>query len=95
MPVNFIRHYYDIYQLLGQNSVLEFIGTEAYYEHKAHRFRKTDEMDLTKNEAFNLNDSDTREKYAREFKRTEILYYGGFPSFDMIIERIKKHQGSL
>jgi hypothetical protein len=95
MPVNFIRHYYDIYQLLGDQSVREFIGTPAYQEHKILRFRKTDEMDLTKNQAFVLLDPKTREKYAREFKRTEVLYYGGFPSFDQILERIKSHLRNL
>lgn len=95
MPVNFIRHYYDIYQLLGQSSVLEFIGTDAYYEHKALRFREKDELDLSKNEAFNLRDIATREKYSEEFKRTEVLYYGGFPSFEQILDRIRSHLETL
>lgn len=95
MPVNFIRHYYDIYQLLGDESVLEFIGTQAYQEHKTLRFRKSDELDLTKNQAFILANVTTREKYTREFKRTEVLYYGGFPTFDQIFERIQSHLGTL
>lgn len=95
MPVNFIRHYYDVYQLLGQKSVLDFIGTEAYLAHKASRFRKTDEMDLTKNEAFILKKSKTREHYAREYQRTQVLYYGGFPTFDSILERINAHLREL
>src|SRR5690606_31576415 len=33
-PVNFMRHYYDIYHLLEQPSVLSFIGTEDYYKWK-------------------------------------------------------------
>lgn len=95
MPVNFIRHYYDIYQLLGDKSVQEFIGTPAYQDHKTLRFRKSDELDLTKNQAFVLADPKTREKYAREFKRTEVLYYGGFPSFDQILERIQNRLKDL
>ena len=91
MPVNFIRHYYDVYQLLGNENVLKFIGTKAYFDHKASRFRKTDEMDLTKNEAFILGDSETRERYTKEYERTRVLYYGGFPSFDSIMERIGYH----
>ena len=52
-------------------------------------------MDLTKNEAFILSNSTTREQYAREYQRTEVLYYGGFPSFDSILERIQGHLGKL
>lgn len=95
MPVNFIRHYYDVYQLLGHKSVLDFIGTEAYFKHKASRFRKTDEMELIKNEAFVLSDAATRDKYSREYERTQVLYYGGFPSFDAILGRIKLHLSKL
>lgn len=89
MPVNFIRHYYDVYQLLGQKSVLDFIGTKAYFDHKAVRFRKADEMDLTKNEAFVLSDAATREKYTKEYQRTQVLYFGDFPSFEAVIDRIR------
>lgn len=95
MPVNFIRHYYDIYQLLGQQSVLEFIGTEAYHKHKASRFRKADEMDLNKNEAFMLSEPATRERYSLEYQRTQVLYYGGFPSFESILARIQEHLEKL
>ena len=95
MPVNFIRHYYDVYQLLGQRSVLDFIGTEAYVKHKHSRFRKSDELDLTKNEAFVLSAAATRERYSREYLRTQVLYYGGFPSFDSILARIQLHLSKL
>jgi hypothetical protein len=95
MPVNFIRHYYDVYQLLGEKSVLNFIGTEAYLKHKASTFRKRTEQDLTKNEAFILSSSATRAKYAKEYQRTQVLYYGGFPSFDGILERIHSYLGKL
>jgi hypothetical protein len=38
-PVNFMRHYYDIYRLLHQTEVQAFIGTDAYEAHKEKRFR--------------------------------------------------------
>jgi hypothetical protein len=95
MPVNFIRHYYDVYQLLGDQSVLGFIGTKPYYEHKAARFRTGDEPNIKKNEAFVLSDRATRERYAKEFQRTQALYYGGFPSFDAILARIQEHVQKL
>jgi len=95
MPVNFIRHYYDIYQLLGNESVQKFIGTKEYLEHKMNRFRVSDGKDLTKNEAFILSDRSTRKRYAEEYKRTQALYYGGFPDFDKILERIQSNLGRL
>ena len=95
MPVNFIRHYYDVYQLLGIQSVLEFIGTKEYLSHKAARFRKTDEMDLSRNAAFILSDPGTRQRYAREYERTQVLYYGRSPSFDSILARIEAHLEKL
>lgn len=52
MPINFIRHYYDVYKLLDDESVTAFIGTDGYHAHKMNRFRKPDELDLMKNEAF-------------------------------------------
>ena len=91
MPENFIRHYYDIYQLLGQKSVIDFIGTKAYREHKITRFKKSANLDLSNNEAFILSDRVIREKYSREYLRTQVLYYGGFPSFDSILDRIKTY----
>lgn len=91
LPVNFIRHYYDVYQLLDNQSVLDFIGTKAYHDHKAIRFRKSEDIELKNNEAFILSRAETRRKYEQEYLRTKVLYYAGFPSFDLIIERIQSH----
>ena len=90
LPINFIRHYYDVYQLLNNESVLEFIGTEPYLEHKKSRFRESDEFDLTRNDAFLLSDNKTRTRYQEEYRRTQALYYDEFPSFDEILQRIEK-----
>ena len=88
MPMNFMRHYYDVYCLLGDNSVQEFIGTVAYLEHKAKRFRQDDEADLTRNEAFLLSDAETRKNYAAAYAGTRALYYRDQVAFDAILERI-------
>ena len=95
LPVNFIRHYYDIYQLLGIQSVRDFIGTDEYYAHKKARFRDVDQAEISKNEAFILRSAATREVYAREYQRTQALYYGGAPSFDQIMEKIKAWSSKL
>src|SRR5208283_2090782 len=36
---NFLRHYYDINQLLDVEAVQRFIGTPEYWEHKMKRFK--------------------------------------------------------
>ena len=39
IPTNFLRHYYDIHQLLDVEAVQKFIGTPEYLEHKKKRFK--------------------------------------------------------
>jgi predicted nucleotidyltransferase component of viral defense system len=86
---NFMRQYYDIYCLLDNPKVLEFIGTEEYENHKKERFPKADyEIPLTENEAFTLTDTDTRKSFAERYKSTSALYYKGQPSFEEVLARI-------
>ena len=47
-PIDFMRHYYDVYSLLRRLEVQAFIGSDAYQAHKSRRFRGGDERDLTK-----------------------------------------------
>ncbi len=89
MPSNFLRHYYDVSQLLKLERVQNFIGTEAYIAHKKKRFKEKDEQDLTKNEAFIISDSDVRQKYNKAFLISKDLYYKGQPSFDGFLTDIK------
>src|SRR5579864_4553400 len=56
-PVDFMRHYYDLYELLQRSEVQKFIGTEAYKQHKANRFRQADNQNIAENEAFILSDA--------------------------------------
>ena len=95
LPVNFIRHHYDIYRLLEHDSVLSFVGSDSFLEHKNSRFRSSDESNLSKNEAFLLQDSKTREVFSKEYLRTKDLYYNDFPSFDSILDRIGSHISKL
>jgi hypothetical protein len=55
-PVEFMRHYYDIYELLQQPEVQRFIGAEAYKKHKQARFRQAYNQNIAENEAFLLRD---------------------------------------
>lgn len=91
MPVNFLRHYYDIYKLLENDRVLNFIGSPEYRAHKQHRFRTSDEINISKNPAFTISDPKVRKLYSEEFKMKSALYFGDQPEFGKILERIKKY----
>jgi len=95
MPTNFMRHYYDIHQLLEQSEVQKFIGTPAYEERKKLRFRTGDTLKISDNEAFLLKDAATRKLYAAEYKKTASLYYKGQVPFEEILARISKYLACL
>jgi hypothetical protein len=59
VPTNFLRHYYDIHQLLDVESVEKFIGTPEYLEHKKKRFKFLDH-DVAKSGAFTIEDENIR-----------------------------------
>ena len=86
---NLMRQYYDLYCLLEVPEVLEFIGTEAYFEHKKARFPKKDlEIPISENEAFLLSNPDQRAEFEARYRATEALYYKGQVEFDSLIARI-------
>lgn len=89
---NFMRQYYDVYCLLGNEEVVKFIGTEEYEEYKEKHFSKTDlEIPIQKNEAFLLSKKEMRAEFADRYKATAALYYQGQPPFDELITRVAEH----
>lgn len=94
-PNNFLRHYYDIYQLLGNDRVLNFIGTEEYYIHKEKRFRVSDERNLSINDAFIFPNEDIKTLYSKKYKEKAALYFEQQPLFVDILERIWTHLNKL
>jgi len=87
-PANFLRHYYDIYCLLGTGEIQSFIGTAEYAAHKQKRFPKADNLCIAENEAFRLQNPDVFALYQAEYKKTEGLYYNGVVQFEEILKRI-------
>jgi len=87
-PVNFMRHYYDVYSLLQRSEVQAFIGTDEYKAHKARRFRRADNPNIAQNEAFILSDAATRKSYEEAFAETSALYYGDKPTMAQILGKI-------
>lgn len=90
-PGNFLRHYYDVYCLLGLEEVQAFMREPAYQERKAQRFRSGDEQLVARNQAFVLADAAQRERFAFEYRKTHALYYQGQPDFDALVARIHQY----
>jgi len=88
---NFTRHYYDIYQLLQQERVVEFIGTTEYQAHKSFRFRKSDEMNLKMNPAFTLPDQEVRARYSERLAASSGLYFRGQPTIEEILKCLSNY----
>lgn len=96
VPSNFLRHYYDVFCLLGNDVVKEFIGTQAYEAHKKKRFPLIDrDVPLYKQEAFTLKNVEIRKKFEREYKKSSALYYQGQPSFDKVLSLILSNLNNL
>ena len=89
-PIDFMRHYYDAYNLLRRPDVQRFIGSGAYKAHKQKRFRQGDNPDLTRNQAFILADLPTRELYAKAYDSGAALYFGKKPTFVEILAEFRK-----
>jgi hypothetical protein len=96
ITVNFMRQYYDIYCLLDNERVQNFIGTEEYIQHKQNRFPKKDYIiPVAENEAFLLSDTNIRASFEKRYRDTASLYYQGQPSFTTIIEKIQQELHKL
>jgi hypothetical protein len=94
VPPNFLRHYYDIHQLLEVDAVQKFIGTTAYLEHKKKRFKSLN-MDVANSGAFTIEDASIRKRFEAEYSKTAPLYYRGQISFDSILTRIQQDLARL
>lgn len=93
---NLIRQYYDVYSLLGNKQVQDFVGTEEYQTHKATRFPKIDyTIPLGENEAFLLTNADLRNRFIERYQLTAKLYYNGQPDFKEMLAVIHQWVGKL
>jgi hypothetical protein len=96
LPANFIRHYYDLFKLLENKEVLDFIGTEGYFEHKRKRFVGADAHETIADcEGFRLPDPEEKKLFEREYEKTSSLYYREKPQFQDILDRISKYLQKL
>jgi len=94
-PINFMRHYYNVYCLLDEPEVQAFIGTPEYRAHKEKRFRAGDNPLIAENEAFLLHNPSVRKEYEDAFQDTKTLYYKAQPGFDEIMAKIREQADRL
>lgn len=93
---NFMRQYYDVYCLLGNSDVTEFIGSPEYAKHKSIRIKGADNLiQLNEHPALLLREKEVRESFKKRYLSTSKLYYKGQPSFEEILERIKSNLHKL
>ncbi len=87
LPNNFLRHYYDIYYLLGVKEVVNFINTDEYKRYKQERFRSHDTV-IKNCEGFSLKDTEERKIFMHSYQTSSALYYKGQIPLDKILKRI-------
>ena len=93
---NYMRQYYDVYSLLNDGSVQEFVGTPEYVVHKKDRFPADDlALAINKNEAFLLSNPEVRERLKKRYEGTKALYYKGQPPFEELLKTIHKYIDQL
>ena len=93
-PREWMRHYYDVYMLLGTNEVQQFIGTSDYQLHKEKRFKSLP-LDLSNAAAIVLTDSAIFEKYRAAYELESSLYFGNQPKFNLIADRLRNWSAKL
>ncbi len=95
LPKNFMRHYYDIYRLLGEQQVIEFVGTSEYLEHKKNWFRQGDIKNISENPAFSVEDGSRLDTLEQEYSSKADMYFGEQIPLSVILDRIAEHAHHL
>lgn len=90
LPANFIRHYYDLFQLLERNDVQAYIGTADYEAYKKERFG-TDDTKISNGDALKLSNERDRALFEKEYGRTESLYFRGRPTLGEILRQFAEY----
>lgn len=89
LPANFVRHYYDLYQLIEREDVQNFIGTPDYLTFKKEHFGREDNQ-VSNSDAFKLSNPRDRKVFESAYTRSESLYFKGRPSLTEILTRLAR-----
>ena len=91
-PQNFMRQYYDVYCLLKDRDVKDFIGTPEYIAHKNDRFHGADKaIPLSVHPALLLQNPDIRKSFAQRYSDSASLYYREQPEFEVLLSGIQEY----
>lgn len=94
-PRNFLRHYYDLYMLLGAPRVQAFIGTGAYETYKQQKLKTTDAAEFAARAALLLEDAATYALFEKEFAMMNDMITPPRPQFAQMMERIRERSPDL
>lgn len=89
-PREFLRHYYDLYMLLGVPRVKAFIGTEEYQAYKKLKFRPSDGKYFETREPYRLDEPKIYDLFEQEFGRMNTMLLAPAPKFKDLIERLRE-----
>lgn len=90
-PREFLRHYYDLYMLLGMDRVTAFIGTPDYATYKAEKLKGSDADAFVSRKPFTLDEGGTFDLFEREFASMNTLLLSKGPSFKEVAERLRDY----
>lgn len=88
-PRQFMRHYYDLFMLLGVERVQAFIGTQAYTDYKTEKIKGTDASEFAARTPFTLPDAESFALFDKEFDSMNTLLLGPGPKFKEVIDRLR------
>lgn len=94
LPVNFIRHYYDLYQLLNRQDVKNYVGTSEYESFKAERFGGNDTK-IGNSDALKLTLPEDRTAFEAAYARSKSLYFRGRPTLQEILDCMAQYMDQL
>lgn len=90
-PREFLRHYYDLYMLLGMERVNAFIGTPDYDKYKVEKLKGLDAAAFASKKPFTLDEDGTFDLFEKEFASMNTLLLSKGPSFKEVAERLRKY----
>lgn len=84
-------HFDDVYCLLKEPRIIQFLSQDAYQTHKKRRFRQDDQLNISLNEAFKLDGIPVRAQYEKQYNQSLSLYCSHKPTFDEVMDLIGQH----
>lgn len=91
LPRQFLRHYYDLFMLLGVERVQAFIGTEAYAAYKTEKIKGADAAEFASRTPFTLKDLKIFALFDKEFDSMNTLLLGPGPKFKEVVNRLREY----